>query len=219
MRVVEIVLVDDHQVVRQGLRALLDAEADFRVIGEAGEGLEAIQLVERLHPDVLIVDLMIPNLNGLEVTRQVAQSTPRTKVILLSMHSNEAYVVESLQNGAMGFVLKDSNAHELLQAVREVVAGRRYLSPPLTEEAVEDYQQEKARSGNLDPLEMLTGREREIFQLAAEGNSSSQIAGMLFISPRTVETHRANLMRKLSLRSQADLIRFAIKRGVIPLDV
>ncbi|MDX1435747.1 MAG: response regulator transcription factor [Anaerolineales bacterium] len=218
MRSVEILLVDDHPVVRQGLKALLDSEDNFRVVGEAGEGLEAIQAVEQLTPDVLVLDLMIPNLNGLEVTRQVNQRFTDTRVILLSMHSNEAYVVEAFKNGASGFVLKDSGAEELVRAINEVSEGRRFLSPPLSERALEIYLQEKTRSESLDPYDTLTGREREILHLAAEGHSNAQIAEKLVISPRTVETHRANLMRKLNLRSQSDLIRYAIKRGILPLD-
>lgn len=218
MNEVRILLVDDHPVVRQGLRALLEAEKNFLVIGEAGEGLAAIEATERLDPDVLVVDLMIPNLNGLEVTRRVKRGSPRTKVIILSMHSNEAYVVEAFKNGASGFVLKDSSAQELVHSINEAAEGRRYLSPPLSERAIEIYIQEKTRSSSLDAYDTLTGREREVLHLASEGNSNAQIAEMLFISPRTVETHRANLMRKLSLHTQADLIRYAIKRGILPLE-
>jgi DNA-binding NarL/FixJ family response regulator len=218
LKPVRILLVDDHPVVRQGLRALLEGEENFQVIGEAGDGLAAIEAVERLDPDVLVVDLMIPNLNGLEVTRRVNRGSPRTRVIVLSMYSNEAYVVEAFKNGASGFVLKDSSAEELVRSINEVAGGHRYLSPPLSERAIEIYIQEKTRTGSLDPYDTLTGREREILHLASEGNSNAQIAEMLFISPRTVESHRANLMRKLALHTQADLIRYAIKRGILPLD-
>lgn len=212
-----IVLADDHQVVRQGLRALLEAEPDFRLIGEAGDGLETAQLVERLEPDVLIIDLMMPGLNGLEVTRQVSQRSPRTHVVILSMHANEAYVLEALRNGAAGYVLKDSSAADLVKAVREVVAGRRYLSPPLSERAIEAYLH-KAQAAELDPYETLTTREREVLHLAAEGHSNAEIAVWLSISPRTAETHRANMMRKLDLRTQTDLIRYALRRGILPLE-
>ncbi|MBI2875306.1 MAG: response regulator transcription factor [Candidatus Tectomicrobia bacterium] len=212
-----IVLVDDHPVVRQGLRALLEAEPGFRVIGEAGEGVEAVQLVERLQPDVLVLDLMIPGLNGLEVTRQVSRRSSRTRVVILSMHANEAYVLEALRNGALGYVLKDAGATELLRAVREVAAGRRYLSPPLSERAIEIYVQ-KTDAAPLDLYETLTTREREVLQLAAEGYSATEIADRLSISSRTVETHRANLMRKLGLRTQTDLIRYALRRGILPME-
>jgi len=212
-----IVLADDHQVVRQGLRALLEAEADFSLIGEAGDGLETARLVERLKPDVLIIDLMMPNLNGLEVTRQVGQRSPRTRVVILSMHANEAYVLEALRNGAAGYVLKESSAADLVKAVREVIAGRRYLSPPLSERAIEAYLH-KAQAAELDPYEALTTREREVLHLAAEGYSNAEIAARLSISPRTAETHRANMMRKLDLRNQTDLIRYALRRGILPME-
>ena len=209
-----IVLADDHHVVRQGLRALLEAQPDFRLIGEAGDGLHTLQLVEQLHPDVLIMDLMMPGLNGLEVTRQVSQRSPGTRVVILSMHSNEAYVLEALRNGAAGYVLKDSSAADLVQAVREVVTGRRYLSPPLSERAIEAYLQ-KATSANLDAYETLTTREREVLLLTAEGYSNADIAERLSISPRTAETHRANMMHKLGLKTYPELVRFAMREGLV----
>ncbi len=212
-----IVLVDDHHVVRQGLRALLEAEPDFSVIGEAADGLAVVDLVDRLQPDVLIVDLMMPGLNGLDITRQVSQRSPQTQVIILSMYANEAYVVEALRNGATGYVLKDANVADLVRAVREATAGRRYLSPPLSDRAIEAYMQ-KANESTLDSYETLTAREREVLHLAAEGYTSTEIAERLSISPRTVETHRSNLMHKLDLRTQTDLIRYAIRRGILPLE-
>ena len=211
-----IVLADDHQIVRQGLQVPLKAEPDLSVIGETGDGLEAVALVERLKPDVLIIDLMLPGLNGLEVTRQVNQRWPQTRVVILSMHVNEAYVLEALRNGAAAYVLKESSITDLVQAVREAAAGRHYLSPPLSEPAIEAYLQKATAS--LDSYETLTTREREVLQLAAEGYSSSDIAARLSISPRTAEAHRANLMRKLGLRTQSDLIRYALQRGILPLE-
>lgn len=210
-----IVLADDHQVVRQGLRAVLEAEPDFSIIGEAGDGLEAVRLVERLKPNVLVLDLMMPGLSGLEATRQVCQRLPNTRVVILSMHASEGYVLEALRNGAAGYVLKNASAADLVQAVRNVAAGRRYLSPPLSDTAIEAYVR-KAQSTPLDSYETLTTREREVLQLAAEGHPNPHIAARLFISPRTVETHRANLMRKLGLRSQSDLVRYALRRGIVP---
>jgi two-component system response regulator NreC len=212
-----IVLADDHHVVRQGLRALLEGQPDFQLLGEAGDGLEAIQLTERLKPDVLIIDLMMPSLNGLEATRQISQRSPHTRVVILSMHANEAYVLEALRNGAAGYVLKDSSAADLVRAVREVVAGRRYLSSPLSERAIAAYIQ-KASDVALDPYEMLTNREREVLHLAAEGYTNAEIADQLSISPRTAETHRANLMHKLGLRTHTDLIRYALRRGILPME-
>jgi DNA-binding NarL/FixJ family response regulator len=214
---ITIVLADDHHVMRQGLRMVLEAQEDFCVVAEAGNGLDTLTLVERFNPGVLIVDVMMPGLNGLEVTRQVRQRASRTRVIVLSMYSNEAYVLEALRNGAAGYVLKEAHANDLVQAVREVAAGRRYLSPPLSERAIEAYLQ-KAQEAVLDPYETLTKREREVLQLAAEGRTNGDIAAALYISPRTVETHRAHVMRKLALHTQADMIRYALQRGLLPME-
>ncbi|MGA9769158.1 MAG: response regulator transcription factor [Blastocatellia bacterium] len=212
-----IVLADDHQLVRQGLRALLEVESDLRVIGEAGDGLEAVRLVERLNPNVLVLDLMMPGINGLEVTRQLKKSSFQTGIVILSMYADEAYVLEALGNGASGYVLKDSNASDLVHAVREVAAGRRYLSPPLSDRAIEVYQ-ETARATVIDRYETLTTREREVLHLCAEGCTSSEIASRLGISARTAETHRTHLMSKLGLHTQVELIRYALRRGIIQLD-
>jgi DNA-binding NarL/FixJ family response regulator len=213
----DILLADDHNVVRQGLKALLESDPHFRLVGEASDGIEAIRMTERLKPDVLITDVMMPGINGLEVTRQVTKSVPQTRVIILSMYTNDAYVLEALKNGASGYVLKDSQAADLIDAVREVAAGRRYLSPPLSERALDLYVK-KVEDVPDDPYEMLTTREREVLQMVAEGRTSTEIADRLFISPRTAEGHRANLMRKLGLQNQTDLIRYALKRGILPLD-
>jgi DNA-binding NarL/FixJ family response regulator len=209
-----IVLADDHKVVRQGLRKLLETEPGFRIIGEAGDGLEVTRLVEQLQPDVLVLDLMMPALNGLEITRQVRKHSRKTQVVILSMHKDESYVLEALKNGAAAYVLKDSSMEELVTAVHEAAANRRYLGPPLSNSAIEAYIH-GASTTELDPYYSLTTREREVFQLAAEGHTNSEIGARLFISPRTVEVHRANMMDKLGLRSQIDLIRYAIKRGIL----
>jgi len=213
--VINIVLADDHQVVRKGLKALLSAEADFSVVGEAGDGLETVQLVERLKPDILVLDLMMSGINGLEVTRQLNKKGVKTGIVILSMHNNEAYVLEALRSGAKAYILKDSPPDELTRAIREVSSGRRYLSSPLTERAIAAYTQ-KAEVKLIDPYEQLTTREREILQLAAQGCTNSEIASRLYISPRTVETHRTNLMRKLGLHNHTQLIQFAIQHGIIP---
>ena len=214
---ISILLADDHHIVRQGLRALLEAEPDFHVLGEAADGLEAVQSVERLQPDILLVDVMMPGLGGLEATRQVRERFPKTQVVVLSMHSNEAYVLQALRNGAMGYVLKDSNAADLLKAVREAYAGRRFLSPPLSDVIIDAYVN-KSRETDLDVYETLTNREREVFHLAAEGHTNADIASRLSISPRTVEIHRTNMMRKLDLHSEHELIRYALRRGILPPD-
>jgi len=212
-----IVLADDHEIVRQGLKNLLETDPNFQVVGETGDGLETLKLIERLQPDVLIVDVMMPGLNGLEVTRQVSQRTPQTRVVVLSMRANEAYVLEALKNGAAGYVLKSASITELVQAVHQVTAGRRYLSPPLSERLIEAYIQ-KAQETVSDPYESLTRREREVLQLAAEGCTNAEIAARLSISPLTAMTHRTNLMRKLNLHSLAELIRYALQRGILSLE-
>ena len=217
MSAITILLADDHQVVREGFRALLEAEADFRIVGEAGNGLEAVRLAEKLEPNVVVMDLMMPGLNGLEVARQISQRC-RSRIVVLSMHSNEAYVLEALRNGASAYVLKDSSSADLVRAVREALQGRRYLSPPLSQPAIDAYIERAKKGETLDLYETLTSREREVLQLGAEGHTTQEIAAKLFISPRTVETHRANVMHKLGLRSQTDLIRYALQRGILPLE-
>lgn len=212
---ISILLADDHQVVRVGLRALLEAEADFKVIGEATNGLEAKDLLERLRPDVLIIDMMMPQLNGLEVIRQIAQLSPQTRAIVLSMHSNEGYVLEALRYGAAGYVLKQSNMEELVKAVRTVMNGLAYLSLELSQRAIDSYR-EKAENSFKDAYDTLTNREHEVLQLAAEGRTNAEIAERLVISQRTVEMHRGNLMRKLNLNNQTELVRYALWRGILP---
>ncbi len=215
--VVTLLLADDHAVVRLGLRRLVENEPDLRVVSEVADGLQVLPEVERLHPDVLLLDLVMPGLNGLEVLRQVRKRCPKTRVVILSMHANEAYVLEALRNGAAAYVLKGSNGSEVMEAVRAVIAGRYYLSPPLSERAIQTYL-EKAEEAALDAYDGLTTREREVLQLSAEGHNNSQIAARLFISRRTVETHRANVFQKLGLHTQTDLVRYALRRGIIKLD-
>ncbi|MBC7262508.1 MAG: response regulator transcription factor [Chloroflexi bacterium] len=212
---ISIVLADDHHLVRQGLRALLAAEPDFVIVGEAGEGVETTLLTERLQPDVLIVDMAMPGLNGAEVARQVNKRSPRTRVIMLSMHDSEPYVREALRAGAVAYVLKDSTAQDLANAVRSAVAGRRYLSPRIAEQFIDAYLEQLVATPQ-DPLDTLTLREREVFLLVAQGRSSSEIAQQLFISRRTVETHRTNVMRKLGVKNKAELVRYAVQRGLLP---
>jgi DNA-binding NarL/FixJ family response regulator len=212
---ISIILADDHTLVRQALRLLLDAEKDFSVIAETPDGLEAVRLVERLGANVLVVDLTMPSLNGLEVIRQVRQKSPETRIVVLSMHSSEPHVLQALRNGAAGYVLKDSCAEDLVRAIREVMAGRRYLTSPLSDRAVQAYV-DTAANRRVDIYETLTTREREVLQMTSEGYTSGEIGVRLFISSRTVEVHRANLMRKLSLKNQTQLIRYALKRGLLP---
>jgi two-component system, NarL family, response regulator NreC len=214
---ISIILADDHPVVRRGMQTLLEAEPDFSVIGETGDGLESVRLVEKLQPDVLILDLMMPGLSGLEVLRIIRTRAPRTRVVVLSMHNNNAFVAEALKNGATGYVLKGSDEENLIRAVQEAAAGRRFLSPPVTERVIDAYI-EQATPTQLDPHETLTARERQVLQLAADGKTGAEIAGRLHISPRTVENHRASLMRKLGLKNQSELVRYALRRGLISLE-
>ncbi len=213
----KVVLADDHQIVRQGLRVLLEAEADMEVIGEVSEGLGVADAVTCLCPDVLVLDLMMPGLNGLEVTRQVSQRSPNVRIIVLSMHANEAYVMEALRNGAAGYVLKEASTETLVTAIRTTIEGRRYLCPPLSEMAMEAFLQ-KAQNVATDPYDTLTGREREVLQLAAEGHTNAAIAERLSISPRTAEVHRARIMEKLQLHNQTGLIKYAIRKGLLSVE-
>ena len=201
--------------MRQGLTLLLRAEPGFEVLAEASDGLQALQTVAKFKPDVLLLDLMLPRVHGLEVTRQVRRDHPDTRVIVLSMHREESYVTEALRNGASGYVLKDATGTDLVEAIQKVCSGRRYLSPWLSEIAIRLLEQ-KPPDPDADIYATLTSRERLVLQLASEGATSGEIGQKLFISPRTAETHRANLMRKLGLRSQTDLVRFAIRKGIIP---
>jgi DNA-binding NarL/FixJ family response regulator len=213
---ISIMLADDHPVVRRGMQTLLEGEPDFAIVGETGDGLETVRLVERLQPLVLVLEMM-PGLSGLEALRIIRQRSHRTRVVILSMHSENAFVAEALKNGAMGYVLKGCEEQNLVRSVREAAAGRRYLSPPLTERAIDAYI-EQIRTVQIDPHERLSSREREVLQLAAEGKTATEIAARLHISQRTVENHRANLMRKLGLKNQSELIRYALRRGLIALD-
>jgi DNA-binding NarL/FixJ family response regulator len=210
-------LADDHHVVRQGLRSLLETEPDLQVVGEASDGLEAIQLVESLHPDILVLDLMMRGMNGLEVAREVSKRSSSTRIVILSMYDNEAYVLGALRAGAKAYVLKESSSAELVQAIREAVIGHRYLSSSLSERAIEAYMQ-KVEDTALDPYDTLTSREREVLHLAAQGCTNADMAARLFISRRTVEAHRANMMQKLGLHTQTDLIRYALQRATLPPD-
>jgi DNA-binding NarL/FixJ family response regulator len=215
--VISVLLVEDHHVVRRGIRALLEAEPDISVVGEAGTGSEAVQLTQQLKPDVLVADLMLSDMSGLMVIRQARKKSPDTAPLVLSMYGNDCYVVEALQAGARAYVLKDCPPEELLKAVREAAAGRRYLAPPLSERAIEAYLI-RAEDSKLDPYDMLTSREREVLLLTSQGMTGAQIADRLCISPRTVESHRSRVMHKLGLRNRTELIHYAVRQGLVPGD-
>ena len=214
---ISILLADDHTILRQGLRALLSSEPDFNIVGETGDGLEAVQLAERLKPDVIIIDLGMPGLSGLEAIRQIHECQPVICIVVLSMHEKEAYALKALRNGARAYVLKGSEADELILAIRKVRTGERYLSPPINQRVIDTLLRE-IKTDNLDPYEILTSRERQVLPLAAEGLNNSAIGERLGISPRTAEGYRQSIMKKLGLKSQAELIRFALKRELISLD-
>jgi DNA-binding NarL/FixJ family response regulator len=220
---VTVVLADDHVVVRQGLRALLESDPSFVVVGEAADGLEAVELVKRLKPIVLISDLMMPGLDGLALTRKVSRLKSDTRVIVLSMYGDQAYVLTALKSGAAGYVLKESCGAELFQAIREVVAGQRYLSPAVFEASNGSFTAmgtilQKTQTDSLDAYNRLTVRERKVLRLVVEGASSSDIGSRLKISSRRVESDRANCKRKLGLSLPEDLITYALQRGSLAGD-
>jgi len=210
------VLADDHPIVRQGLKTLLEVEDGCDVVGEASDGLTAIDLITQLQPDMAVLDVRLPDLDGIEVARRTRDASPRTKVVMLSMHGDEPYVLDALRHGVSGYVLKASATMDLLTAVHAAMEGRKFLSPPLADRALDAY----ARGMTIDArppdrYELLTAREREVLHLAAQGLGNTEIGERLAISPRTAETHRANLNRKLGIQSQTELVRFAIARGIV----
>jgi DNA-binding NarL/FixJ family response regulator len=210
MSKIRILLADDHAMVRQGFRLILSSQADMEIVGEAGNGREAVELAEKLQPDVVVMDVAMPELNGIEATRRLSQSSPRTRVLALSMHKDSVYVREILRAGARGYLLKDSIDSDLLAAVRSVSRGEGYLSPAVSEAVLSDY-----RRHVTDPLDLLTSREREVLQLIAEGKTNKDIAGVLNLSVYTVDAHRGRIMEKLNLHSTGELVRFAVRKGLI----
>ena len=215
---IRVVVADDHHLVRQGIRALLEKAGDIDVVGEAADGQEAVELAGRLAPDVLVMDIAMPRLNGIEATGRIRALGLATQVVVLSMHSNEMVVRRALRSGAKGYVLKRSIAEELLLAIRSAVRGEVYLSPAVSAFLVDEFLRDQADVEERDPLGALTPREREVLQLVAEGHTNAAIAQDLVISVKTVERHRANLMAKLKVHDVAGLTRVAIKHGLVFLD-
>ncbi len=210
-----ILLADDHTVVRQGLRRVLEARPEWQVVAEAGDGREAVRLAEETKPDVAILDVAMPRLNGIEAVRQIARKVPDTRLLVLSMHADEAYVTQMLRAGASGYLLKDSADVDLLQAVDAVSAGKSFFSPAIARVIADDYVRHLADRGVSDRFELLSEREREIFQLIAEGKTNKEIAALLFLSPSTVDTHRSRIMEKLDVHSAAEIVLYAVRKGVI----
>ena len=216
MNKTRIVLADDHAILREGIRALLEDQSDMTVIGEAADGRKAVELARDLSPDIIVMDIGMPLLNGLEATRQIRHSFPHVAVLVLTMHDNEEYVSQILAAGASGYVLKRAASSELVTAIRAVAAGQSYLSPAVTKLLIEGYVgRQTAAPVMVDPFKTLTAREREVLQLVAEGHTNSQIAKLLNISLKTVKAHRSNLMQKLDLHDRGELIKLAIQRGII----
>ena len=216
--IITVFLADDHAVVRDGLRALLEAHADIQVIGDAADGRETVRQVARLCPDVIVLDIAMPELNGIEAAREIGHVCPSTKVIILSMLSTTEHIFRALQAGARGYLLKESAGVEVVNAVRVVHAGQRYLSQKISDRIVDDYLRQRQTAPAPDPLAHLSWREREVLQLVAEGKSSAEIAGILSLSHKTVETYRSRLMRKLGVSDVPGLVKFAIQHGLTPLE-
>ena len=212
---IRILLADDHAVVRDGLRALLDRQPDFMVVAEASDGRECIRLAEEHSPDVVMMDVAMPNMNGIEAARRIVAAHPATAIVVLSMHLDESYVLQSLKAGAKGYLLKDSPREDVLEAIRSAANGRSFLSRKVSRILQQDYIEHLQSKGLDDSYELLTDREREILQLLAEGRANKEVANLLNISPTTVETHRGHILRKLSLHSTADLILYAVRKKII----
>ncbi len=214
-KTIRVLLADDHTVVRKGLRLLLEGHPGLTVVADAADGREAVALAEQHRPDVVVMDVAMPGLNGIEAARQISGKMPHTAIVFLSMHSDEGYVLRALKAGARGYLLKDSAEHDLINAVKAVDEGKAFFSPAISKMLVEDYMRQMRDRQVEDSYELLTTREREVLQLLAEGKNNKEVAGVLNLSLYTVETHRSNIFQKLNLHSGAELILYAIRKGVI----
>jgi two-component system response regulator NreC len=210
-----ILLGDDHTLLRQGLRKILQERPDWEVVAEAGDGRDAVRQALAIQPDIAILDIGMPLMNGIEATRQIVRRRPDIHVLILSMHANEAYIIQALKSGAKGYLLKDSADTELIRAVAAVASGKSFFSPAVAKVMLDDYVRQLAEKGIADRFDTLSEREREIFQLVAEGHSNKEIAELLSVSPATVETHRAHVLQKLDVHNTAELVLYAVRRGVI----
>lgn len=212
---IRILLADDHRMMRSGLRLMLERQPGFKVVAEAADGRETVELIESVNPDVVVLDVAMPNLNGIDAARQITQRYSTVAVVILSMHSDEGYVLRALKAGARGYLLKDSPESDLVNAVRAVHEGKAWFSPAISRMLVDDYVRQLRQHGVDDSYELLTTREREILQLLAEGKSNKDVANLLKLSLYTVETHRGNMLQKLNLHGTAELILYAVRKGVI----
>jgi len=215
---IRIPLADDHNVMRRGLRLLLESQDGFSVVAEAADGRQAVEQAVATKPDVVVLDIAMPHLSGTEAAQRITEELPSTAIVILSMHSDEGYVLRALKAGAKGYLLKDSAEGDLIEAIKAVGQGKAFFSPEVSRMLVEDYVREIKARGTQDSYELLTAREREVLHLLAEGKSNKEIAGLLNLSPYTVETHRRNLQEKLNLHSLAELILYAVRKGLIPRD-
>jgi two-component system response regulator NreC len=215
MKKIRILLADDHTLIRGGLRLLAEQQPDLVVVGEAEDGRQAVAMAAALKPDVAVLDIGMPNLNGIEAAKQITEGESRAAVVILSMHADETYILRALKAGARGYLLKDSTESDLARAIRAVAEGKSFFSPAVSKVLLEDYVRKLQRTGGEDSYELLTPREREILQLIAEGKSNKDVANLLHLSVYTVETHRANVMEKLKLKSVPELILYAVRKGVI----
>jgi two-component system response regulator NreC len=215
---ISVLLAEDHTMMRQGLRSLLEAEPDIEVIGEAEDGREALQKVQALQPDVVVMDITMPGLNGVEATRQIKKRLPHIKVLVLTMHTAKTYVFQLLRAGVSGYLVKQAAVSELVLAIRTVYQGDSFLSSAISQTVIEEFVRQTGANAEPEPYDTLTDREREVLQLVAEGHSSREIAALLFISPKTVRVHRSNLLEKLGFHSTAELTQYAVQKGIISLD-
>jgi DNA-binding NarL/FixJ family response regulator len=210
-----ILVADDHGIVRKGLRFLLERQEDMEVVGEAADGREAVHLAGQLHPGVVVMDIAMPQLNGIDAAAQILRSSPDTRVIILSMYADEEFLVRALTTGIRGYLLKDSAENDLVRAVRAAASGRCFFSPAIAQALAEDYVRQLQHKGLQDSYELLTQREKEILQLLAEGKSNKEVATVLNVSPYTVETHRTHLMQKLNLHNTAEIVLYAVRKKII----
>lgn len=219
MKKIRLLVADDHKIFRQGIKKLLEEEADLQVVGEAADGREAVKKATELKPDLVLMDIAMANLNGLEATKQIKKVLPETKIIMVTMHKNEEYILQSFQAGASGYILKEGAVEELVHAIRSIHQDKSFLSPTISKTLIDAYLRKMETGKTETPFDLLTDREREVLQLIAEGYTNREVAKALFISVKTVEAHRAHIMQKLNIHDVAKLVKYAIQKGLVDLNV